>query len=140
VASIKPKLHSMKLNLLDWAVIAVYAVTLIQIMTKRIILILVGAILDLQPTSASSAQVQPGEMAGYLLVPNNKVPETYDAEREDLQKRVVQLHQRWTKDREYLEPPRIGKLAHLDPALIVTPPKGLEAGYVSIATRQGVEK
>jgi hypothetical protein len=30
-------------------------------------------------------------------------------------------------------------LADLDPALIVTPPKGLEVGYVPIATRQAAE-
>ncbi len=59
-----------------------------------------------------------------------------DVEREDLQQRVVQLHQHWTKDREYLAPPTIGKLADIDPALMVTPPKGLEVGYVPIATRQ----
>jgi hypothetical protein len=58
-------------------------------------------------------------------------------EREDLQARVVKLHQAWTKDREYLAPPTIGKLAEVDPALLVTPPLGLEAGYVPIVTRQG---
>lgn len=62
------------------------------------------------------------------------------AEREELQKRVVKLYRQWKKDGEYLEPPRIGNLAHIDPALIVTPPKGMEVGYVPIATRQGVEK
>jgi hypothetical protein len=36
----------------------------------------------------------------------------------------------------YLAPPAVGKLAELDPALIVTPPPGMEAGYVPIATRQ----
>jgi hypothetical protein len=30
----------------------------------------------------------------------------------------------------------IGKLADIDPALIVTPPKGMEVGYVPIVTRQ----
>jgi hypothetical protein len=34
----------------------------------------------------------------------------------------------------------MGKLAELDPALIVTPPPGLEAGYVPIATRQGAKE
>ena len=29
-----------------------------------------------------------------------------------------------------------GELASLDPALLVTPPKGLEVGYVPIVTRQ----
>lgn len=63
-----------------------------------------------------------------------------DAEREDLQKRVEKLHRAWTKDREYLAPPTVGKLADLDPAQIVTPPKGLEIGYVPIATRQEAGK
>ena len=59
-----------------------------------------------------------------------------DEERESLQKRVEKLHRNWQKDRDYLAPPKIGKLADIDPALIVTPPPGLEAGYVPIATRQ----
>ena len=47
-----------------------------------------------------------------------------DAERESLQKRVEMLHRQWTKDRDYLPPPTVGKLADLDPAVLVTPPKG----------------
>ena len=61
------------------------------------------------------------------------------AEREVVQKRVEKLHRAWTKDREYLAPPGFGKLAAIDPALIVTPPRGLEIGYVPIATRQELE-
>jgi len=57
-------------------------------------------------------------------------------ERERLQARVEKIHRNWTKDREYLAPPATGELAEIDPALIVTPPSGLEAGYVPIATRQ----
>jgi hypothetical protein len=59
-----------------------------------------------------------------------------DAEREALQKRVELLHRHWTKDREYLPPPTVGTLAELDPGVLVTPPKGLEIGYVPIVTRQ----
>jgi hypothetical protein len=59
-----------------------------------------------------------------------------DQERESMQARVEKLHRSWKKDREYLAPPALGKLADIDPALIVTPPRGLEAGYVPIATRQ----
>lgn len=58
------------------------------------------------------------------------------AQREEAQRRVELLHRAWTKDRDYLPPPTTGTLAELDPALIVTPPKGLEAGYVPIALRQ----
>jgi len=63
-----------------------------------------------------------------------------DQERENLQSRVEIIHRNWTKDRNYMPPPTIGKLADIDPALIVTPPPGLEAGYVPIATRQAAEE
>ena len=59
-------------------------------------------------------------------------------EREEMQRRVELLHRNWTKDREYLPVPFIGKLAEIDPALIVTPPKGFEVGYVPIVTQQGI--
>lgn len=62
-----------------------------------------------------------------------------DAERDLLQKRVELLHKNWTKDRDYLPPAR-GALAHLDPAVLVTPPKGMEIGYVPIVTRQGIKE
>ena len=55
---------------------------------------------------------------------------------EAMQVKVEKLHRAWTKDREYLAPPTVGKLADLDPAQVLTPPKGLEIGYVPIATRQ----
>jgi len=60
-------------------------------------------------------------------------------EREVVQKRVEMLHRAWTKDRNYLAPPDVGTLASLDPALLVTPPRGMEAGYVPIATWQELE-
>lgn len=61
-------------------------------------------------------------------------------EREEIQRRVELLHRNWTRDRAYLPPPMSGKLAYLDPALIVTPPKGMEIGFVPIVTKQGLEK
>ncbi|HAV31603.1 MAG TPA: hypothetical protein DCX79_06310, partial [Planctomycetaceae bacterium] len=61
-----------------------------------------------------------------------------ESEREEIQRRAELLHREWTKDREYLPPPARGSLADIDPALIVTPPAGLEIGYVPIVTRQGV--
>ncbi len=60
-----------------------------------------------------------------------------DAERQAVQERVEKLHRLWKRDRDYLPPPTTGQLADLDPALIVTPPRGLEIGYVPIVTRQG---
>ena len=62
-----------------------------------------------------------------------------DTEREELQKRVEKLHRNWKTDREYLPPPTTGKLADLDPALLVTPPNGFEIGYVPIAIRQATQ-
>ncbi len=53
-----------------------------------------------------------------------------------LQAFVEKLHANWPTDRDYMAPPSHGKLATLDPALLVTPPAGLEVGYVPIVTRQ----
>jgi hypothetical protein len=61
-------------------------------------------------------------------------------EREQIQTKVEKLHRAWTKEKEYLPPPKLGKLADLDPAQLVTPPKGFEIGYVPIATRQELDK
>ena len=61
-------------------------------------------------------------------------------DREMLQSRVEKIHRAWTKDLDYLTPPTVGNLAELDPAQIVQPPKGLEIGYVPIATRQEAAK
>jgi len=58
-------------------------------------------------------------------------------EREAIQKKVELLHQKWTREKEYLPPPTLGKLADLDPGVLVTPPKGLEIGFVPIVTKQG---
>jgi hypothetical protein len=62
-----------------------------------------------------------------------------DAEREAMQARVEKIYRSWQRDRDYLPPPALGDLVELDPALIITPPKGLEAGYVPIVTRQGAK-
>jgi hypothetical protein len=60
-------------------------------------------------------------------------------ERERMQQRVELLHRHWTKDRQYLPPPASGQLAALDTAVLVTPPPGLELGYVPIVTRQAAK-
>jgi hypothetical protein len=53
-----------------------------------------------------------------------------------LQALVEKIHASWPIDRNYMPPPSHGELVALDPALIVTPPKGLEIGYVPIVTSQ----
>jgi len=53
-----------------------------------------------------------------------------------LQAFVEKIHSSWSIDRDYMAPPSQGELVKLDPALFVTPPKGMEAGYVPIVTYQ----
>ncbi len=109
------------------------------------------------PDDPSSCWKKPGPKAGpFQAYPGDGSVVTYywyrfadqpallnadltDAEREAVQARVEKLHRSWKKDREYLAPPAFGKLAELDPALIVTPPPGLEVGYVPIVTRQAAK-
>jgi len=57
-----------------------------------------------------------------------------------MQKRMEMMHKKWTGDREYLPAPTVGKLADLDPAVIATPPKGYEFGYVPIVTRRAAKE
>jgi hypothetical protein len=56
-----------------------------------------------------------------------------------LQAFVEKLHANWAIDRDYMAPPTRGKLVTLDPALLLTTPKGLEVGYVPIVTRQSAK-
>jgi hypothetical protein len=53
-----------------------------------------------------------------------------------LQAFVEKFHATWPIDRDYMAPLRHGELVALDPALLVTPPQGLEVGYVPIVTGQ----
>lgn len=53
-----------------------------------------------------------------------------------LQAFVERVHRAWPIDRDYMPPPTTGELVALDPALLVTPPKGFEFGFVPIVTRQ----
>ena len=58
------------------------------------------------------------------------------AKKEKLQAFVEKIHAQWPIDRDYMAPPTAGELVALDPALLVTPPKGMEVGYVPIVTHQ----
>lgn len=53
-----------------------------------------------------------------------------------LQAFIEKVHATWSADREYMPAPTTGKLVSLDPALIVTPPRGYEVGFVPIVTGQ----
>ena len=56
--------------------------------------------------------------------------------REALQTRVELIHSNWSHTDEYMAAPAIGDIATLDPNGIVTPPAGLEIGYVPIVSKQ----
>lgn len=63
--------------------------------------------------------------------------EAWSAEkRAKLQALVENIHASWPIDRDYMAPPPFGQLVKIDPALIVTPPPGLDVGYVPIVVRQ----
>ncbi|MBS1714554.1 MAG: hypothetical protein JST30_09485 [Armatimonadetes bacterium] len=58
------------------------------------------------------------------------------AEKDRLQALVEKIHREWTTNKTYMAPPKQGRLAALDTAVLVQPPKGLEVGYVPVAVRQ----
>lgn len=59
-----------------------------------------------------------------------------EQEKDSLQDFVEKIHRHWRIDQEYMASPSSGKLVAIDPVLIVTPPPGMEVGYVPIVTRQ----
>jgi hypothetical protein len=59
-----------------------------------------------------------------------------EADKARLQAIVERIQANWPITRNYIAPPSSGTLATLDPALIVTPPRGMEVGYVPIVIRQ----
>jgi hypothetical protein len=59
-----------------------------------------------------------------------------EEEKNKLQSLVEQMHQQWTLDKNYMHPLTGGELVSVDQNLIVSPPQGMEAGYVPIVTRQ----
>lgn len=108
------------------------------------------------PETADSCWKNPGPKAGpfqarladgsvvtyywyrFIDQPSLQDADLNETEKQRLQAIVEKMHAHWTADKEYLPPPRMGVLATLDSALIVTPPKGLEIGYVPIVTRQSL--
>ena len=49
---------------------------------------------------------------------------------------IESIHANWGTSTDYIPPPSQGTLVTLDSALLVTPPAGLEVGYVPIVTKQ----
>lgn len=59
-------------------------------------------------------------------------------EKEILQNIVVKLHQAWAVPKSFMPAQKSGKLIALDSGLFVTPPVGLEYGYVPIVVKQSL--
>ena len=59
-----------------------------------------------------------------------------DEEKNNLQSIVEKMHAHWSIEQDYLPAPGEGTLASFDAALIVTPPLGLEVGYVPVVVKQ----
>jgi len=59
-----------------------------------------------------------------------------EAIQEEMQARVELIHSNWGVEDDYMPPPTVGNLATVDPGALVTPPAGMEVGYVPIVTRQ----
>jgi hypothetical protein len=58
-----------------------------------------------------------------------------------LQALVEKIQKNWTPDKDYMPAPKDGKpLVAIDPGLLVTPPAGLEVGYVPIVIKQEIAK
>jgi len=57
-------------------------------------------------------------------------------EKNAFQTLIEKMHTHWTIDKEYLASASSGTLASFDEGLIVTPPSGLEVGYVPIVVKQ----
>jgi hypothetical protein len=53
-----------------------------------------------------------------------------------LQSLIEKIHAEWTIDRDYMPAPTFGKLVSIDDNLIVSPPVGMEVGYVPIVVKQ----
>jgi len=62
-----------------------------------------------------------------------------EEERNRLQSLIEKFHAEWARTENFMPLPSRGKLASVDPALMVVPPQGLEAGYVPIVTKQSLK-
>jgi len=72
----------------------------------------------------------------FIDQPTLQNAEMSEAEKKRLQVVAEEIQRNWTAEKQYLPEPTQGTLAALDGALLVTPPTGLEVGYVPIAVSQ----
>jgi hypothetical protein len=93
------------------------------------------------PTSGPYyAELDDGSTAVYYWYKFNEQPSILnsdmdEAERELIQKRVELIHKNWNMNDHYFPDPKEEKIS-LDEGLLVTPPPGLEVGYVPICVHQ----
>jgi hypothetical protein len=85
-------------------------------------------------------QLSDGSQVVYYWYKFNEQPSILNSDMDDeeralIQKRVELLHAHWSKEDHYFPDPE-QELASLDEGLIVTPPEGLEVGYVPICVHQ----
>lgn len=86
------------------------------------------------------AELEDGSVATYYWYKFNEQPAILNAhmnwvERDLIQKRVELLHKHWNEVDQYFPRPE-QPLVSLDKGLLLTPPKGLEIGYVPICVHQ----
>ena len=86
------------------------------------------------------AELDNGSTATYYWYKFNEQPSilnstTSEEERALMQERVERIHSQWSKEDSYI--PELGRnLASIDNELLLTPPTGLEVGYVPICVHQ----
>jgi hypothetical protein len=90
----------------------------------------------LRVPSTYSGQALRAPLLGDSFLPTKNTKGT--EKKAKLQALVEKIHASWPIDRDYIAPPTWGKLVTLDASLIVTPPKGMEVGYVPIVTAQAL--
>jgi len=91
-----------------------------------------------------TAKLQDGSVVVYYWYKFNEQPAIMNAymdevERELIQKRVELLHRHWSSDVQYF-PKTKYPLTSIDSGVIITPPKGLEVGYVPVCVHQQLAK
>lgn len=96
-------------------------------------------------TGASTVRLVDGSTVRYVWYRFVDQPAFYqyhwpDDKKAKLQALIESIHRNWTIDQVYMAPPGRGQIVSLDPALLVTPPAGLEAGYVPIVIEQAASE
>jgi hypothetical protein len=92
-------------------------------------------------TKSQKVEISDGSTVEYVWVrfvdqPGIHALNLYDVEKTKLQEFVVDLHKSWNNQNEFLTGPSRGKLAAFDRSLLVSPPSGMEFGFVPLVISQ----